>query len=374
MPRLPNGIPYGVAVGNHDEGYGQYQQLGDENATILYNQFFGTNHFSRYNYQSGGYYGGNYGTNGDNFYELFSASGMDFIVLYFEFDPNMTNPTDPRFAWATNLLQNYANRRAIVVSHWIINNDNSFSDQGNAIYNALKTNANLFLMLCGHVSGEARTNKVFNGNTVWTLLSDYQNLGPDDCTICDGSCGSANCWCGNGWLRIYTFSPASNKIHAKTYSPYLDSLHLYPYMTDTNNQFDIDYDMSGMWVPIETNSDVASGSTTSAAWPGLAPGTQYQWHVTVSDGQAITTGPVWTFTVQTNVPPVFQTVKLTGGMISFEWSAIPGQTYQLQYKTNLAQINWISLGGANTATDVTMSATDSIGPDPQRFYRIMLLQ
>jgi hypothetical protein len=130
--------------------------------------------------------------------------------------------------------------------------------------------------------------------------------------------------------------------------------------------------MSGMWVPIETNSDVASGSTTSAAWPGLAPGTQYQWHVTVSDGQAITTGPVWTFTVQTNVPPVFQTVKLTGGMISFEWSAIPGQTYQLQYKTNLAQINWISLGGANTATDVTMSATDSIGPDPQRFYRVVM--
>lgn len=371
------GIPYGVAVGNHDEDNGQgHSPLANptSDTTILYNQFFGTNHFSKYKYP-GGYYGGNYGTNGDNFYELFSASGMDFIVLYFEYDEAMTS-TDARLTWGNNLLQAYANRRAIVVSHYIITNytaGSTFGAQGQAIYDALKTNANLFLMLCGHIcpDGEGRRTDVFNGSTVWTLLSDYQDLGTTCGNDCQHACGND---CGDGWLRIYTFSPSNNVIHAQTYSPYLSAvIGVQTNMTDANNQFDIPYNMSGMWVPIATNSNVASGSTTSAAWPGLTPGTQYQWYVTVSDGQATTTGPVWTFTVKTNVPPVFLSVTLTGGMISFDWSAIPGRTYQLQYKTNLAQIDWISLGGTNTATDVTMSATDSIWPDPQRFYRVILL-
>ena len=38
-------------------------------------------HFLPYNY-----YGGHYGANNDNHYDLFSASGMDFIVIYFEYD------------------------------------------------------------------------------------------------------------------------------------------------------------------------------------------------------------------------------------------------------------------------------------------------
>jgi hypothetical protein len=46
--------------------------------------------------------------------------------------------------------------------------------------------------------------------------------------------------------------------------------------------------------------------------------------------------------------------------------------YQLQYRTNLAQGNWSNLGSAITATNAVMSAADSIGPDPQRFYRLLV--
>src|SRR2546428_11803397 len=46
---------------------------------------------------------------------------------------------------------------------------------------------------------------------------------------------------------------------------------------------------------IATNANVASGSRSSAAWSGLAPGSEYEWYVAVNDGKATTTGPVWSF-------------------------------------------------------------------------------
>jgi hypothetical protein len=45
----------------------------------------------------------------------------------------------------------------------------------------------------------------------------------------------------------------------------------------------------------------------------------------------------------------------------------------LQYKTNLVQPGWISLGSPITATNNALSASDSIGPNPQRFYRLSVL-
>ena len=247
------GIPYGVAVGNHDESpNGLNGYTPSTGTTTNYNQYFGPNHFSHYNYY-GGYYTNGYNCN--NFYDLFSVSGMDFIVLYFEFDTTLTSTNAPIFAWANNLLQTYSNRCAIVVSHWIINSYTSgspptFSDQGNAIYNALKGNANLFLMLCGHVTpnGVGQRTDVFNGSTVTTLLSDYQDLDSQNLDSQNGLPSGEN---GDGWLRIYTFSPSNNVIHAQTYSPYLSAvIGVQTNLTDANNQFDIPYNMSGMWVPI----------------------------------------------------------------------------------------------------------------------------
>jgi len=71
--------------------------------------------------------------------------------------------------------------------------------------------------------------------------------------------------------------------------------------------------------------------------------------------------------------PVFQTVVPTAGTVTFTWSALPGRTYQVQYTTDMQQTNWTNLGSTNLATSATMSASDSTGPDPQRFYRVALL-
>ncbi len=94
--------------------------------------------------------------------------------------------------WANNLLKTNSDRRAIVVSHNMLSG-NSFSSQGQAIYDALKDNPNLFLMLGGHLDVAGQRSDTYLGNTVYTLRSDYQNV--------DGQ--------QSGYLRLMRFSPAT---------------------------------------------------------------------------------------------------------------------------------------------------------------------
>jgi len=46
----------------------------------------------------------------------------------------------------------------------------------------------------------------------------------------------------------------------------------------------------------------------------------------------------------TVTPPVFQNLVRSGNSIILNWSAVAGQTNQLQYKTNLNQPDWLNLG------------------------------
>jgi hypothetical protein len=77
----------------------------------------------------------------------------------------------------------------------------------------------------------------------------------------------------------------------------------------------------------------------------------------------------------TPVPtPSITGVTQTNGSISLTWNALSGLMYQVQSCTDLTQTNWINLaGGPIAATNATISASDVIGPDPQRFYRVILL-
>jgi hypothetical protein len=110
------------------------------------------------------------------------------------------------------------------------------------------------------------------------------------------------------------------------------------------------------------NSDLAPGAPISAAQLYLDL-TDASDHLPV----------VADYTISITVPaPVFQSVTGTGGTVTFTWSAVVSAVYQLQYRTNLAQGNWSNLGSASTATNTVMSAADSIGPDPQRFYRLLV--
>jgi hypothetical protein len=79
------------------------------------------------------------------------------------------------------------------------------------------------------------------------------------------------------------------------------------------------------------------------------------------------------FAVIVAAPPVLQPFRIADGAAQLAWSAIPGQTYRLQYKPTLADTNWTDLLPDIIATAASASATDPVGSAPQRFYRILLL-
>jgi len=71
--------------------------------------------------------------------------------------------------------------------------------------------------------------------------------------------------------------------------------------------------------------------------------------------------------------PAFQTTALISGSFNCTWGAVPGQTFQVQFKTNLAQPEWKNLGVPVTGTNGTAAMSDVTPPDPERFYRVILL-
>jgi hypothetical protein len=201
--KLKDGIPYGVVPGNWDHP--------DAN----YNIYFGISRF-----EGRKYYGGHFAENNNNNYILFSVSGLDFIVINIDYFMN-----SDILKWADATLKKYKRRHAIVVSHHILSGIFGGNDfRVPSIYGGLKDNPNIFLMLCGHIPGEKRRVDTFDGNTIHTLMANYQHRKNG----------------GDGWLRILQFLPEKNEIRVKTYSPTLDQ-----YETDADSQFTLKYHMVG---------------------------------------------------------------------------------------------------------------------------------
>jgi hypothetical protein len=72
-------------------------------------------------------------------------------------------------------------------------------------------------------------------------------------------------------------------------------------------------------------------------------------------------------------PPTFQTIAQTNGTITFAWSTVSGQQYQVQYNTNLPSANWINLGNVMLPTNSLATYSEPITPGTRRFYRVVLL-
>ena len=257
---LTDGIPFITCVGNHD-------QIGE--TTAPYNQYFGKSRFVGRNY-----YGGNYGSTNNNQFDFFENDDLKFIVVSLDYS---LNPDTTILNWADSLLKKYSDYYAIILSHYILNVDGTFGNQGQITYNTLKNNPNLFLMLCGHMDGESMQTDVYNENTVYSILSDYQG-------IKNG---------GNGYLRIMEIDPTQNKINIKTYSPVLDT-----YQTDANNEFSLPYTFMNLNVPYQK-----IGQTTTIA-PGESSislnifdqNKTYNWYSKVTDKNSTVYSPLGTFT------------------------------------------------------------------------------
>ena len=280
----PYGIAYGVTPGNHDFGTG-----AGTGTTTGYNQYFGISRFSGRTYYGGGYAGNNLSS-----YQLFRASGLDFISISLEYNVGAKSTYQAQLDWADALLKAYPNHRGIISTHWMVDTGNpaNFSTQGANIYNDLKDNPNLFLLLGGHVAGEGRRSDTFEGRTVYSVLQDYQ--------------GRTNG--GDGWLRYFIFSPTNNTITAKTYRV---SNPLNPaagtFETDADSQFTLAYPMQSAvtaWIPLGTVNIPANGTTSDVNWTGLEEDSSYEWYASANDGVNTANSPVRRFSTTANQAPL----------------------------------------------------------------------
>jgi hypothetical protein len=263
---LPEGLPWGACVGNHDQT--PNSSFGN---TKSFNQWLGIERF-----QSRSYYGGHYGSTNDESWFTFSAGGLDFVVVNLQYD---TTQDAAITSWARNIFLSHPGAFGILNTHFILNSAGEFGAQGKAIYEALKDVDNLQLMTCGHVAAESRRSDEFEGNVIHSMLADYQ--------------GRENG--GSGWLRIWEFSPASNELTVRTYSPTLDE-----WETDENSEFTLSVDLSGAangkFEPVASVDHVSASAKTTVT--GLAPGKSYEWYASVTDCSHTYTTPVLRFTTK----------------------------------------------------------------------------
>jgi hypothetical protein len=258
MSMLDGVVPYGMGPGNHDQ------------PTTLYNQYFP---YTRY--QGYVWYGGHYQNLNDNNYQLFSAGGMDFVIVHLEFCPPTAAVT-----WASTVLQTYPQRIGIMTTHGYLNEAaqrtvHGCSDTAYLWDDLAVPNPNLRFMLSGHVHNESRRIDTVGTRTVFQMLADYQ----------DRASG------GEGWLRILRFVPGENRIYVQTYSPWLGR-----YEVDANSEFQLDFPMGGAFA-VAGATTVDSGAVASVTPARLAAFTEYEWQMTVTNGSGRSrTSPIWRFT------------------------------------------------------------------------------
>lgn len=261
MDQIHGRVPYGISVGNHDMKSG-----GDSS---LFQHYFPASRFEQFDW-----YGGSYepprsdrsiSGNNANSFQLFSAQGLDFVFLHLE-----CNAPDDVLQWADGVLEEHADRRALVTTHMGLGplerpttTEGWFDDpkgrmrwkkchgkRGNTPQQMWEKcfckHRNLHMIFCGDQSrSTAMTVESTgrHGNTVYELLSDYTSSGP---------------------LRIYRFLPEQARVRVITYDTTKNQLCLdHKYAPGINNhQFFLCYEMN------ESQSDSGAAAKTEKALSG----------------------------------------------------------------------------------------------------------
>lgn len=280
------GIPYGVLAGNHDVGHKEIDYT-------TYYKYFGDHRF-----EDRPYFGGSY-LNNRGHYDLISAEGNDFIMIYMGWGVD-----EDGIKWMNDVLEKYPNRKAILNFHEYLLASGSRSPIADKIYEeVVKPNKNVFAVLSGHYhnaqtlvdeiddNGDGETDRV-----VYQMLADYQ-AGPEG---------------GQGFLRILTFNPETNTMDVKTYSPYLDTFNFYdPKEFPGKDEFVVDFDLTPQLKKVETDfvevnvytndligkvDNVPSGETATVVWNDLNSNETYFWYVLAEDAfGGKTRSDIWSF-------------------------------------------------------------------------------
>lgn len=266
-PNYPDGLPYGVAFGNHD----QYPN-STADGTKVANTYFGNDRFV-----GRSYYGSTYNGDHDENYTYFKAGDLEIVLISFQFNEK---PSAEVLAWARSVLLAHPKALGVVATHYIVTGGGDFSEQGKAIYAALKDVPNLQLMASGHVSKDARRTDTFEGNVIHSMLSDYQRSAPDPkdpekpVVVEQGQTNG-----GQGYMRVWSFSPRTQELNVTSYSPKKDK-----YYTDSRNKFTLDVDLVGAGGPFSSLGVVTpQGGTAQVELLTVDPGKRFEWYAVARD-------------------------------------------------------------------------------------------
>ena len=274
---FPGGIPYGIAVGNHDNGAHAHDDKPF--STTFFNKYFGIARF-----KDRAYYGGHHGDKNDNSWILVRAGNLDVLMVSLEYRGALGQ--DPTvLAWARQVFEDHPHALGVVNSHHIVKANGDFSGEGKQIYEAMKAVDNVQLMTSGHIKEiRARRTDDHKGHKIHSMLADYQDLiVPED-----------NCAGGCGYMRIWRFSPKKNQLKVETYSPSLAKS-----MAGPQEQFTLTVDLSaatGVFALLGQTS--GPGEALAYTVDSLGPGVTYEWYAVVKQCGAKVTTPKRKFTVQ----------------------------------------------------------------------------
>jgi hypothetical protein len=119
----------------------------------------------------------------------------------------------------------------------------------------------------------------------------------------------------------------------------------------------------------QTNLSVWNQAITN--WP---PGAALWlvWQMTDSTGKAQGLG-IDNMSFSASILPVSVNIQISGANLFLNWSAVAGQSYQLEYKDDPGAPTWTPLGSPVTGTGETLTLTNNFGASPQRYFRLRLV-
>lgn len=202
--RLEGQLPYVLAVGNHD------MEKNTRN-TDKFNQYFPYDRYKDWPTFGGAYEKGKM----DNTYHLFSAGGVDWMVISITYSPDSTI-----LKWANKVATDHPNRRILLLTHAYLGINGKRTSVGRKIWNEfVSLHKHILMVFNGHYIGGTAARQVSTGtkgNKVHEIFANYQTERLSE----------------SGAIRLLRFTPKARTVDVKTYRTLLAD-----YKTEPDHQF-----------------------------------------------------------------------------------------------------------------------------------------